>query len=487
MTRPHRLAGPLVLVALGALAMPLCAQEQNPQAPQVGQPRKAALGKIEFVDPALSPPVVAGIAVEPPIRAVLRELNKPTDLRINKMPLIELADYLTKCYKIQFKLDRAALRRVGYSPRMEFSATAVGLPLKIALDRDLRPLGLQTRVVDGIVFITLNQPAERVPVPARPFQAKLLAALRGKTDIDVQIISLDKFAQFLTAKYNIPFQLDPNGLRQVDVHPSAPVSAQLEGMTLDQALRQILGRFRLTYRVAGNRILITNVVENREQPPPNNVERRGVPMRPVLRPGFGVPRRAQAARRPQLAVMLKPLIEAELLFMKKVCTPSKDELGQIRKGVENYLDTTNPGTVSTATSFVRESFDELVEKQFSRAKVDLYRAECDKRKLFERQACAHTLVAQLDRELCLSTAQREAISRSLAAKWDDSWDALVELVAVEGTRLVPQIPDDLIEPHLESPQLEIWINLPKVGSMNWRFQSPNLTIMGIPVPDWEDD
>jgi hypothetical protein len=257
-------------------------------------------------------------------------------------------------------------------------------------------------------------------------------------------------------------------------------------MTLDQAQQHILGRFRLTYRVAGGRIFITNVTENREQAQPN-VERRGVPVRPVLRPRFGVPIRAQAVQRPQLAVMLKPLIEAELLFMKKVCTPSKDELGQIRKGVENYLDTTNPGTVSTATTFVRESFDELVEKQFSRAKFDLYRAECDKRKAFERLACAHTLAAQLDRELCLSTAQREAISRSLAAKWDDSWDALVELVAVEGTRLVPQIPDDLIEPHLESPQLEIWINLPKVGSMNWRFQSPNLTIMGIPVPDWEDD
>ena len=62
---------------------------------------------------------------------------------------IELADYLTKRYKIQFKLDRSALRRIGYSPRMEFSATAVGLPLKIALDRDLNPLGLQTRVVES--------------------------------------------------------------------------------------------------------------------------------------------------------------------------------------------------------------------------------------------------------------------------------------------------------------------------------------------------
>jgi hypothetical protein len=482
MRRPIRLVGPLALAALGALAMPLCAQDQPsaPVSPPV--PSDVPIRNAVPVSPGATD---IDIQPEPPIRAVLRELNKPTNLRIDKMPLNEFVDYLTKRYKIQFKLDRSALRRVGYSPRMEFSATAAGLPLNVALDRDLRPLGLRTRVIDGVVFITLDQPAERIRVQAQPVRPKVLAALQAKTDFKVDIMSLEKFAVFLTLKYQVPFKLDPNGLERVNVHPSAPVSAQLEGITLDQALRQTLGRFRLTYRVAGGRIFITDVTENRELAQLN--EGRGVPMRPVLRPRFGVPVPAQGVRRPQLAVTLKPLIEAELLFVKKVCTPSKEELGQIRRGVENYLDTTNPGTVSTATGFVRDSLDELVEKQLSRAKVDLYRAECEKRKAFERQACAHTLVAQLDRELCLSTAQREAISRSLAAKWDDSWDALVELVAVEGTRLVPQIPDDLIEPHLESPQLEIWINLPKVGSMNWRFQSPNLTIMGIPVPDWEDD
>ena len=36
------------------------------------------------------------------------------------MPLNRLVEYLTKRYKIQFKLDRPALRRVGYSPGMEF-------------------------------------------------------------------------------------------------------------------------------------------------------------------------------------------------------------------------------------------------------------------------------------------------------------------------------------------------------------------------------
>jgi hypothetical protein len=483
MTRPHRLAGPFVLVALGALAMPLCAQEQ-PSAP-VSPPVPADV-PIQKAVPVSPRTTDIEIQPEPPIRAALRELNKKTDLRVDQMPLNRFVEFLTKRFKIQFKLDRAALRQLGISEILPFSMAAGGLPLNLALEQNLRPLGLRTRVVDGIVFITADVPGQTAMAPPRRVPANVAAALQAKTDIEVQILPLDRFVQFLTAKYKIPFSLDPDGLERVNVHPSTPVSAQLEGITLHQALRQILGRFHLTYRVVGGRIVITDNTVQAEQPRVIG-ERRGFPMRPVLRPGFGAGRLVVRAGRPQLALTLKPLIEAELLFVKKVCTPSKEELGQIRKGVETYVDNTNPGAVATASNFVREPLDELVDKHLSRAKADLYRAECQKRKAFERQACVHSLVAQLDRELCLSTAQREAISASLAAKWDESWQSLIELVAVEGTRLVPQIPDDLIEPHLESPQLDIWINLPKVGSMNWRFQSPNLSIMGIPVPEWEDE
>ncbi len=288
MTRPHRQVGPLVLVALGRSRCRF-AQEQNLQAPQFEQPRKRAWEKIGVSAPAWLPPVLSGVEVEPPIRAVLRELNKPTDLRIEKMPLNEFVEYLTKRYKIQFKLDRAALRRLGISEVVPFSVTAVGLPLKHALERNLRPLGLRTRVVDGVVLITLDQTVERIQVLAQPVQPRLLAALQAQTDIKVEIMSLQKFAVFLTLKYHIPFKLDPNGLQQVDVHPSAPVSAQLEGITLDQALRQILGRFRLTYRVVGGHILITNDTVQPEQPRVIG-QRLGLPMQPVRRPGFAARR-----------------------------------------------------------------------------------------------------------------------------------------------------------------------------------------------------
>ena len=293
--------------------------------PQLGQPRKTAGPVIWNLAPALSPPVVSDIVVEPPIRAVLRELNKPTDLRIEKMPLKEFVEYLTKRYKIQFRLDRGALRQLGVSDIQPFSVTAVGRPLNLALERNLRPLGLRTRVVDGIVFITANAPVERAMAPPRAVPAPIAAVLQEKTDIEVQIMPLDKFAQFLTAKYKIRFLLDRNGLQQVDVHPSTPVSARLEGVTLDRALRHILGRFRLTYRVVGARIVITSNGRQPEQPRVI-AGRRGLPMQPVLQPGFVAPRFA-GARRPQLAVTLKPLIEAELLFMKKVCDPSKEQLG----------------------------------------------------------------------------------------------------------------------------------------------------------------
>ena len=354
--------------------------------------------------PAWFPPVLSGVEVEPPIRAVLRELNKPTEIRVEQMPLNGFVEYLTKRYKIQFKLDRAALRRLGISEVVPFSVTAVGLPLKHALERNLRPLGLRTRVADGVVLITLDQTVERIQVLAQPVQPKLLAALQAEDRYQSRDHVAPKVRR--VPHFEIPYPLQARSERITTGRraPKHSVSAQLEGITLDQALRQILGRFRLTYRVVGGHILITNDTVQPERPRVIG-ERLGLPMRPVLRPGFVAGRMIGRAV-PQLAVMLKPLIEAEVLFVKKVCTPSKEELGQIRRGVEAYIDTTNPGAVSSASSFVRESVDELVEKHLSRAKADLYRAECRKRTAYERTACVHTLVAQLDRELCLSTAQR---------------------------------------------------------------------------------
>jgi hypothetical protein len=482
MTRPSLLVGPLALAALGALAMPLCAQEQ-PSPP--ASPRRPADVPLWNVVPASRGQLSLEIQAEPPIQAALRELNKPTDLRVDGMPLDQFVEYLAKRYKIPFKLDRAALRHADIASDVPVRINAAQVPLNLALERNLQRLGLRTRFVDGVTIITVDPPPGEKRAPAEPFPAFVRRRLRSKADFQVEIMSLQKFARFLSLKYEIPFKLDLSGLERANVDPSAPVSANVKGLPLIVALQQILGRYRLAPRVVGDVVLISDNLTNRDAAR-LRAAKRALALPPVLRPGFAA-ERFRAAGRPQLAVMLKPLIEAELLFVKKVCTPSKEELGQIRKDAEAYIDSTSPGTVSTASNFVRASFHEVLDKHLSRAKAELYRAECEKRKTFERQACVHTLVAQLDRDLCLSTAQREAISKSLAAKWDDSWDALIELVAVEGTRLLPQIPDDLIEPHLESPQLEIWINLPKIGSMNWRFQSPNLTIMSIPVPEWEDD
>ena len=94
--------------------MPLCAQEQPAAESETGARSEVKIGMLA---PAWLPPILSDIEVEPPIRAVLRELNKSTDLRIDKMPLIELADYLTKRYKIQFRLDRVRVAADRLSPQ----------------------------------------------------------------------------------------------------------------------------------------------------------------------------------------------------------------------------------------------------------------------------------------------------------------------------------------------------------------------------------
>jgi hypothetical protein len=477
MKRPPRLAGPLFFVALGALTAPLGAQQERkaPPAPR-NPPAKPAAADFE-------------IQTEPPIQAALRALNTKTDLRVDRMPLDRFVEFLAKRYKLQVKLDRPALRWANIGPNARLTARCEQMPLRLALERALKPVGLKTRFVDGIVIVTAAEPTAKNADADEPFRLFIRRTLRSKTDLEVEIVPLEKLVRMLSLKYKIPFKLDLNGLERVGVDRSAPVSAQIEGMPLSAALRQILARYRLTYRVVGDNVFITNAVPEPAQArlQMDRRERMGAPVRPVLRGVVVGGQRFRRVGRPQLDALLEPLIKAELLFVKKVCAPTKEELEPIRKEVEAYVNNAHPGGATSAAAFLRPCFIEAVEKHLSRAKADRYQNELEKRTAFEREACVHSLVALLDRRLCLSTAQRQAISAALLSRWDDEWSPIVELVAVEGTALVPQLPDDLIESHLESAQLETWINLPKIGSLNWRFQSPDLSIMGVPVPDWEEE
>jgi len=194
-------------------------------------------------------------------------------------------------------------------------------------------------------------------------------------------------------------------------------------------------------------------------------------------------------------------VQVELVFVKRTCAPTKDQMRQLKEDLAKYVkdqsdefiqlqqgrDGRAGSLVSKARALLQEHLTAVVKQRLSRESAARYRSELEKREANERAVCARSLVAILDRELCLSTRQREALRAALTAKWDDAWTQLVEMGVMQGQAYIPSIPNDLIEPQLETAQAEVWQNMQKLGNINWGFQVFQNGMLGMPLPDPEDD
>jgi hypothetical protein len=330
--------------------------------------------------------------------------------------------------------------------------------------------------------------------------ATTLRLLRSKATFKVEIMSLGNFTQFLSQRYKIPVRLDPSGLERADVATSAPISAEISDMPLGAALKQILGRLKLDYRVVNGAILISDRRPERpvRREPGRVVLHNGQAI--IMQRGVGAANVGPALKEQALR-QLGPLMQVELLFAKRVGKPTKDEMQAMRDDLQTFVkDQVNDffdlmqGRVARAGGafhLARKMFDErlanFIESHLSKDRAATYRQEVEKRDANERGACALNLVVLLDRELCLTAKQRQAIERALLENWDDGWSQVVEVGAMRGQTYVPQIPDELIENLLDSTQVGIWESIQKIGTANWGFQVFRLGWFGMPVDELEKD
>jgi hypothetical protein len=341
---------------------------------------------------------------------------------------------------------------------------------------------------------------ERLGVANRPID-RTTRILRARTDFKVEIMPLAEFAKFLTRRYNIPVRLDADGLERAGVAPSVPVSAEISHMPLSAALRQILGRYNLSPRVVNGVVLISD----RGPQPAAPIAEQG---RVILHNGQAViiQRGVQAgnvggALKEQALRQLGPLLQVELIFAKRTCKPTTDQMRNMRDDlrkfvkdeVNDFFDLMQGRVARTGGGFrvARKLLDDrlatFVEKNLSKEEAARYRDELQKRDANEREVCALNLVALLDRELCLTPKQRDAIQKSLLENWDDGWSQTVEVGAMRGQNYVPSIPDEVIENHLDAAQIEVWGSMTKIGNVNWGFQVFRLGWFGMPVDERDQD
>lgn len=188
---------------------------------------------------------------------------------------------------------------------------------------------------------------------------------------------------------------------------------------------------------------------------------------------------------------LKPMVNLELSFIKRVCDPSDEQMEAIVKEAENVLGKMSdlvraPGRVAMGLAVggarglavggdmgvvfrgpnqeqlignpyhrVREEMADCVKPKLTAEQYDRYVEESKQRDEFEREVAVSIAVELLDSKLVLTSEQRTQLTEKLMQGWkqvDFQWLQSYQ----NNPQYLPTMPSDLIEPILTSTQKNLW-------------------------------
>jgi hypothetical protein len=190
--------------------------------------------------------------------------------------------------------------------------------------------------------------------------------------------------------------------------------------------------------------------------------------------------RIRVQRLMALSNQLRPFYRYELMHARTACKLTREQLRTMRPELDAAYDRAivrinaarreGPKSASgEGTDYAATIREEVLAVVHRHATPELRSACRDDLRLGEegrREAAIDFLVATIDRELLLSGRQREQIAGSLASQWDVRWYDTLEL-ALGGHRVIPDVPDRLLAPHLSSSQQDAWRRLPKSRNRLW--------------------
>ena len=96
---------------------------------------------------------------------------------------------------------------------------------------------------------------------SNPNEAKILAALEDKTELEFVDQPLTDVVDYLKERHQIEIQLDSKALTDEGVGTDTPITRNIRGITLRSALRLMLGELDLTYIIRNEVLMITTKTE----------------------------------------------------------------------------------------------------------------------------------------------------------------------------------------------------------------------------------
>jgi|GEM_PF-3549577 len=200
------------------------------------------------------------------------DLGKPTFLEFTEISLYDVVETIAEKYEIKLYLDHKVLKEEDIGLWTPIDYTANDKPLEKALQEILGSLNLTVVPYCGTLMVTTRKEAARiekakyVPVPKLPEpvtkkEARLRDVLRYQTELECCGLPLHEVVDYLSRYHGIAMRLDRKVINRSKVKVYASVGMNVEDIALGDVLTLMLRPIYLTWRVEGDKVLITRTEE----------------------------------------------------------------------------------------------------------------------------------------------------------------------------------------------------------------------------------
>jgi hypothetical protein len=206
---------------------------------------------------------------------------------------------------------------------------------------------------------------------------------------------------------------------------------------------------------------------------------------------------------------LRPVLANELRFVRAYANPAPAHRAQIKAAAEACLEafahehgvappdpaaldaqvnnvafTFNPALSDELKTSLRLALAAELKRVLTAEQVADYESELAARDARRREAALSTFLALLDRQLRLSSDQREKIAATLKEHWQDDWNGWW-MLAQYNDRFFPAMPEQYVTDALDDNQRTAWRNTQKISLRdNTVFNGRVGGVPGIDDPWW---
>jgi len=233
---------------------------RTPQHPEVKR-LQDRLAELKAESPATQP------QKSPAVLKIEAALAKPVSLDFDQTPLSEMIDFIRAFSGINIALDRMATEDVGITPKTVVTMKFKTVSLRSALALILNQFDLEYVITGNVLMITTSEKAIRLAATGRAHRVTgsprtkateaIELALTKPVTVNFEKSPLPEVLDFFRAFSGQNFVLDQKALDDWGKVEDARVDMKLADVSLGAALRLILGRLGLGYRVWHEVILIT--------------------------------------------------------------------------------------------------------------------------------------------------------------------------------------------------------------------------------------